>query len=94
MVPLTETYLTVHLIKELGAQALLVTPSRLGCINDTLLSMMALRSFDIPFEWCVNLYEDREDFAKVTQPYYDAVFPEWWSVEEGLEKYLSKLLQN
>ncbi len=94
MVPLTETYLTVHLIKELDARALLVTPSRLGCINDTLLSMMALRSFDIPFDWCVNLYEDREDFAKVTQPYYDAVFEGWWSVEEGLEQYLSRLLQN
>ncbi len=87
MVPLTETYLTVHLIKELGARALLVTPSRLGCINDTLLSMMALRSFDIPFEWCVNLYEDREDFAKVTQPYYDAVFPEWWSVQNGIDDF-------
>ncbi len=94
MVPLTETYLTVHLIKELDARALLVTPSRLGCINDTLLSMMALRSFDIPFDWCVNLYEDREDFAKVTQPYYDAVFEGWWSVEEGLEEYLSRLLRN
>jgi len=55
--------------------------------------MMALRSFDIPFDWCVNLYEDKEDFPKVTQPYYDALFPEWWSVQTGTKKYLSKLLQ-
>ncbi len=91
MVPITESYMTVHLIKELEAKALLVTPSRLGCINDTLLSMMALRSFDIDFAWCVNLYEDKEHFSKVTQPYYDAVFPEWWSVDEGLERFVQTL---
>ncbi|SFV90134.1 Dethiobiotin synthetase [hydrothermal vent metagenome] len=90
MVPLTETYLTVHLIKELGARALLVTPSRLGCINDTLLSIMALRSFDIPFDWCVNLYEDKEDFSKVTQPYYDALFPEWWNVQNGIDDFVKQ----
>jgi len=91
MVPITETYMTVHLIKEIEAQALLVTPSRLGCINDTLLSMLALRSFDVPFEWCVNLHEGKEMFKEVTQPYYDAVFPEWWSLQDGLEKFVQTL---
>jgi dethiobiotin synthetase len=92
MVPITESYLMIHLIKELEAKALLVTPSRLGCINDTLLSMMALRSFDIEFEWCVNLHEDAEDFPSVTQPYYDAVFPGWWSLQEGLVRFTDRLL--
>ena len=40
----------------------------------------------------MNVYEDREDFEKVTQPYYDAVFPAWWSVEEGLEHSLKSFL--
>jgi len=52
---------------------------------------MALKTFDIDFDWCVNLYEDKESFEEVTQPYYDAVFPEWWSVEEGLENFISYL---
>jgi len=91
MVPITREYLIINLIKELESKALLVTPSRLGCINDTLLSIMALRSFDIDFEWCVNLYEDKKDFSKVTQPYYDEVFPGWWSTEEGLEKFAESL---
>jgi dethiobiotin synthetase len=90
MVPITETYMMINLIKELEAKALLVTPSRLGCINDTLLSIMALKTFDIDFEWCVNLYEDREDFRSVTQPYYDAVFPDWWSVQDGMESFIPK----
>ncbi len=92
MVPITQTYLMAHLIKELNTHTLLVTPSRLGCINETLLSMMALRQFDISFEWCVNLYEDQASFATVTQPYYDALFPNWWDVKRGLEGYIERLL--
>ena len=92
MVPITKEYMMINLIKELEAKTLLVTPSRLGCINDTLLSILALRTFSIDFDWCVNLYEDKENFAEVTQPYYDAVFPQWWSVESGLETFTSHLL--
>ena len=92
MVPITKEYMMINLIKELNAKTLLVTPSRLGCINDTLLSILALRTFDIDFDWCVNLYEDKEEFTQVTKPYYAAVFPEWWSVEKGLDKFTTHLL--
>ena len=92
MVPITKEYMMIHLIKELNAKTLLVTPSHLGCINDTILSIMALKTFDIDFDWCVNLYEDQEHFTEVTQPYYDAVFPGWWSVDEGVEKFIEKNL--
>ncbi len=89
MVPITKEYMMINLIKELGAKTLLVTPSRLGCINDTVLSILALKTFDIDFEWCVNLYEDKESFSEVTKPYYNEVFPEWWSVEGGLKRFVS-----
>ena len=89
MVPVTKEYMMIDLIKELNIKTLLVTPSRLGCINDTLLSMETLKSRDIDFDWCVNVYEDKESFDEVTQPYYNAVFPEWWSVENGLDKFIS-----
>jgi len=92
MVPLSKEYMVINLIKDLNAKTLLVTPSRLGCINDTILSIMALKTFDIDFDWCVNLYEDKEDFSEVTQPYYDAVFPKWWTVKEGLETFTRHLL--
>jgi dethiobiotin synthetase len=81
----------INLIKEMNAKTLLVTPSRLGCINETLLSILALRTFDIDFDWCVNLYEEKEMFSKVSRPYYNAVFPQWWSIDEGLEKYVQSL---
>ena len=92
MVPITKEYMMINLIKEISARTLLVTPSRLGCINDTVLSILALKTFDIDFDWCVNLYEDKEDFEEVTKPYYDEVFPEWWSVEGGLDSFTSHLL--
>jgi len=88
MVPITKEYMMINLIKEINAKTLLVTPSRLGCINDTVLSILALKTFDIDFDWCVNLYEDREDFSEVTKPYYDEVFPGWWSIEDGLNEYI------
>jgi len=89
LVPITKNYNMIDLAKELNSKVLLVTPSRLGCINDTLLSIEALKSRDIDFDWSVNLYEDRESFEKVTQPYYNAVFNGWWSVEEGLQRFIS-----
>ncbi|MDQ7047846.1 MAG: dethiobiotin synthase [Sulfurovum sp.] len=90
MVPITKEYMMINLIKELSAKTLLVTPSRLGCINDTILSILALKTFDIDFDWCVNVYEDKEDFKEVTQPYYDEVFPNWWSIDKGLETFIAK----
>lgn len=90
MVPVTKEYMMINLAKELSAKVILVTPSRLGCINDTLLSMSALRSYDLEFDWCVNIHEDKETFEEVTQPFYDAVFPNWWSVENGLVDFVSR----
>ena len=89
MVPVTKDFMMIDLAKKLNAKVLLVTPSRLGCINDTQLSMEALKSHSIEFDWCVNLYEDKESFAEVTQPFYDAVFPEWWSAQKGLQRFIS-----
>ncbi|CAA6813984.1 MAG: Dethiobiotin synthetase (EC [uncultured Sulfurovum sp.] len=87
MVPITHEYKMIDLAKELKLHTLLVTPSKLGCINDTLLSMEALNNYDISFDWCVNLFEDKDEFPEVTQPYYDATHQDWWSLQKGLEKF-------
>jgi len=88
MVPITKDFMMIDLAKKLGSKVLLVTPSRLGCINDTLLSQEALKSRHIEFDWCVNLFEDRESFSEVTKPFYDEIFPEWWSVKEGIQRFV------
>ena len=89
LVPITKDFMMIDLAKKLGSKVLLVTPSRLGCINDTLLSQEALKSRNIEFDWCVNLYEDKESFSEVTKPFYDEIFPEWWSIREGIQRFVS-----
>ena len=93
LVPITKDYMMIDLMRDLNAKVLLITPSKLGCINDTLLSIEALKNRNIDFDWCVNLYQDREEFKKVTQPFYDSYFnEEWWFLDEGLENFIEKLL--
>jgi dethiobiotin synthetase len=48
MVPLTDTYLNIDLVQQLGFPVVLVTRNYLGSINHTLLSVEALRSRHIP----------------------------------------------
>ena len=91
MVPITADYKMIDLIDELKPMTLLVTPSKLGCINDTLLSIEALKSRNISFDWCVNLFEDKESFKEVTQPFYDKNHPKWWTIDEGLENFTLSL---
>lgn len=92
MVPIMKNFMMIDLIKQFQAKMLLVTPSRLGCINDTLLSMEALRSRNIPFDWCVNLHQEKEYFDTVSKPFYDEVFPSWWSVQTDLNTFINSYL--
>jgi len=89
MVPIKKDYFMLDLIKDLNLSTILVTPSHLGCINETLLSINALENSNINYNWCVNIYKDKESFNEVTKPFYDDYFKEWWSVEEMI-KSLSK----
>ena len=92
MVPLLPDYMMIDIARDIGAHTLLVTPSELGCINATLLSLGLLKSRQLPFDWCVNLYRDAEDFHRVSRPYYDAAFPDWWTLQEGLGGFLESYL--
>jgi dethiobiotin synthetase len=48
MVPLNDKFLMIDLIKELGAETILVSTNYLGSINHTLLSIYALKQYGIP----------------------------------------------
>lgn len=50
MVPLNDTFLMIDLIKELNAEAILVSTNYLGSINHTLLSIYALKQYGIPIK--------------------------------------------
>jgi len=81
-VPIKSNYFMIDLIKELNCQTLLVTPSHLGCINETMLSLKTLEDYKISCSWCVNLYKDREEFTQTTKPFYDDYFGQWNKLDD------------
>lgn len=93
MVPVTKELKMIDLISLFDAHALLVTSSRLGSINDTLLSMEAMKNRQLSFDWCVNVFRDIESFGSTTKPYYDEEFPSWWSVENGLSAFAKEYIK-
>lgn len=74
MVPIEKDFFIIDLIKFFKAEAKLITPSKLGCINDTLLSINALKAKEIEFDWYINLFLDKDEFSKVSLPFYKEYF--------------------
>ncbi|KIM02898.1 MAG: ATP-dependent dethiobiotin synthetase BioD [Sulfurovum sp. AS07-7] len=94
MTPITKELKMIDLISLFDAHTLLVTSSHLGSINDTLLSMEAMKNRQLSFDWCVNIYGDINSFDFITKPYYDDEFPTWWSVENGLSAFAKEYIKN
>lgn len=74
MVPIEKDIFIIDLIKEFESKAILISPSKLGCINDTLLSIEALQKRCIDFTWYINLHEDKESFDEVSRPFLEEYF--------------------
>jgi len=68
-VPIKKDFFIIDLIKEFNCKTFLITPSKLGCINDTLLCIKALKSAKIDFEFFINLYQDIDNFEKISKPF-------------------------
>lgn len=81
MVPITKDFFMIDLIAHAESDVLLVCSSKLGCINDTLLSREALKKREISYDWCVNLYHDLDSFDLVTRPFYDTYFDHWSTIK-------------
>ncbi len=82
MVPIQEDIFIIDLITMFEAEAILITPSKLGCINDTLLSIQALKAKNINFEFYINLYEDKDSFQEVSQPFLKDYFKQLYYLQE------------
>ena len=74
MVPIKKDYFMIDLIQEFTCKTILISPSSLGSINDTLLSQMALKNANISYDWYINLYKDKSSFDKTTLPFYKEYF--------------------
>ena len=86
MVPIEKNFYMIDLVKFLKLKALLVTSSKLGSINDTLLSISALENRAIDFDWLVNIYEDVDSFETITAPFYEKVFGGYLTIKSYVHK--------
>ncbi|RXJ95576.1 dethiobiotin synthase [Malaciobacter molluscorum] len=75
MVPIEKDIFIIDLINLFNCEAILITPSKLGGINDTLLSIEALKSRDIKFDFYINLFQDKDTFEEVSLPFLKDYFP-------------------
>jgi dethiobiotin synthetase len=74
LVPIELDYYISDLISDLKSTPLLVAPTHLGSINDTLLSLEHLQNRSMRFAWTLNLWRDRESFYQITYPFYKNKF--------------------
>lgn len=78
MVPINKDFFMIDLAKKLqkkyGSKSILISPSNLGNINETLLSLQMLQKRKIDFKWYINLHKDKESFDTITLPFYNDYF--------------------
>ncbi|RAX51782.1 dethiobiotin synthase [Helicobacter sp. 16-1353] len=67
-VPIKKDYFMIDLIKDLDAFCFLVASSKLGCINDIIISRMMLEKYHIDFISIVNIF-NKNEFLEISYPY-------------------------
>jgi dethiobiotin synthetase len=92
LVPIDRHLDILGLIRHFRARALLVTHCRLGCINDTLLNLMALEQAAVPYEWALNCRADDASFDTVSAPYLYDRFGTLFRVQDNLDLLAEALL--
>jgi len=91
-VPIDKETMMIDLISYFKAKTLLITHCNLGCINDTLLSLKALESENISYEWVLNCKNLDSNFDTVSKPYFKDRFQEIFSINDDISKLAEKLL--
>lgn len=91
-VPIDPETMIIDLIDRFKAKTLLVSHCRLGCINDTLLSIKALQERHYDFEWTLNCHADDISFKEVSQPYFRDAYPDFTIFTKDIAKIAQTLL--
>lgn len=92
MVPVDPDTMIIDLASHFGATVLLVTHCRLGCINDTLLSLAALESRGLKHQWALNCRENDQTFSTISLPYFRDRFKTLYSIQDDIDALAYALL--
>jgi len=91
-VPIDRKTMMIDLIERFRAKALLVSHCRLGCINDTLLSIKAMQERGVDFLWTLNCRADDHRFHQVSEPFFRDNFPDFTIFDRDISKIAESLL--
>ncbi len=91
-VPVDSETMMIDLPRRLRAATLLVTHCRLGCINDTLLSIKALQDAALPFVWGFNCRENDGSFEKTSLPYFKDRYETLYFIRDDIDSIARSLL--
>lgn len=94
LVPVEENLMVLDIAQLLADKLLLVVPSRLGSINDTLLNLFRLQHTTLPVVWTVNLFEDTQSFDTITAPFYEAKYPDFTVWQRDNSRVVDALLND
>lgn len=92
MVPLDVDTMMIDLPRHFNATTLLVSHCRLGCINDTLLSIKALEDVHLPFIWGLNCRSDDTSFETTSLPYFSHRFKQIYRIDNDIDALAKALL--
>lgn len=91
MVPICRDYFMVDLIEELGCIPFLVSGSKLGCINDLLLSLGALESRFGSVLFGINLFDNT--YFSISHKYLSDYFSRLFLLPKDIEDIATALLE-
>lgn len=92
MVPIDDERIMIDIPRYFGATTLLVTHCRLGCINDTLLSLDALNAKGLPHRWALNCRTEDVDFDQTSLPYFQHRFEPLYRIDRDIDTLARALL--
>ncbi len=92
LVPVENNFFMIDFINFFNATALLVTHNKLGCINDTLLSLNLLNQKQIKYLWCINNITDEKTFSLISLPYYKNKFKNIYYLQKNIQILANLLL--
>lgn len=92
MVPIDDKTMMIDLPRYFNATTFLVTHCRLGCINDTLLSLQALENGLLPHLWGLNCKNGEDDFVQTSLPYFEHRFKPLYFIDRDIDAIARALL--
>ncbi len=92
MTPVEDDFIMIDFAAFFKTKTLLITDDQLGCINNTLLNINLLHTYNEKFTWCVNQKSNDGSFENASLPYFHKKFEKVLSVQRNIKEIANSLL--